>query len=146
MTGSSFEIRARRWVLLGAALLALRTGPAWAEGDGESVRLDILNAGVGARLHCILVLAHFVTLEAGGAEPGETLGLSFVRDPADGTLIYPGDDGRRMAVENVLCGVSRDWSDTRGDVPIQGLRDGSRRRLGVECALDGRLRCRPPGE
>ncbi len=142
MTGSSFEMRARRWVLLGAALLALWTGPAWAGGAGEPVRLDILNAGVGARLHCVLVLAHFVTLEAGGAEPGETLGLSFVRDPADGTLIYAGDDGRAMAVENVLCGVSGDWSDTRGDVAILSLRDGSRHRLRVECALDGRLACR----
>ena len=111
-TGASFEMRARRWVLLGSALLAPWIGPARAQSDGESVRLDILNAGVGTRLHCILVLAHFVTLEAGG--------------------------------ENVLCGVSGDWSDTRGDVPIQGLRDGSRRWLGVECALDGRLRCRPP--
>ena len=142
MTGSSFEMRARRWVLLGAVLLALRIGPAWAGAAGDPVRLDILNAHVGERLHCVLVLAHFVTLEAGGAEPGETLGLSFVRDPADGTLIYAGDDGRRMAVENVLCGVSGDWSDTRSDVPILDLRDGTRRRLSVECALDGRLLCR----
>ncbi len=44
MTGSSFEMRARRWVLLGAALLALRADPAWAGGAGEPVRLDILNA------------------------------------------------------------------------------------------------------
>jgi hypothetical protein len=134
---------ARRWVLTGVAAMAFQATTAWAAG--ESVRLDIRNTDVGAPLHCVLVLAHFVTLEAGGAGPGHGLAITFTRDPADGTLIYRGDDGRAMAVENVLCGVSGDWSDTRADVPILVLRDGTRSALAVDCVLDGRLRCRPGG-
>ena len=126
-----------------AAALVL---PAWAEAEAEAgqetVALEIRNAGVGAPLRCTILLAHFVTLEAGQAAPGETLRLSLVRSGGDGVLLFRGDGGKQMAVENILCGVSEDWSRTRSDVPLLDLRDPGRGALQVACSLAGRLRYR----
>ncbi len=119
--------------------------PAWAEAEAEAgqemVALEIRNAGVGAPLRCTILLAHFVTHEAGEAAPGETLRLSLVRG-GDGILLLNGDGGKQMAVENIICGVSEDWSRTRSDVPLLDLRDPARAGLQVACWLAGRLRCR----
>ena len=93
-------------------------------------------------LRCTILLAHFVTLEAGEAAPGESLRLTLIRNGEDGVLLLRGGDGKPMAVENILCGVSEDWSRTRSDVPLLDLRDPARGALQVACSLAGRLRCR----
>ena len=130
------------------AALVMPAGPAWAgagveaEAGQETVVLEIRNAGVGSPLRCTIVLAHFVTLEAGEAAPGEALRLSLIRNGGDGVLLLRGEDGKQMAVENILCGVSEDWSRPRSDVPLLDLRDPARGALEVACSLAGRLRCR----
>ena len=136
---------ARRWALgCIAAVSALLPPPVgWADTAGEKVRLEIVNAGAGQPMRCILVLAHFVTLEAGLVEPGESLRLTLEREAADGVLSVRGEDGRRMAVENLLCGVSGSWSETRSDVPLSTLRDSALGELRATCVLAGRLRCLP---
>lgn len=110
------------------------------------VRLEVVNAEAGTELRCVLVLAHFVTLEAGRIAPGESLSLSLSRDGRDGTLAMPRDDGRWMAVESLLCGAAERWSDSYAGVPLTGLADGTRARLRVACALDGRVTCQPDAE
>ncbi len=134
--------RLRYCLAVWASALVAPAGPARAEAGQETVALEIRNAGVGSPLRCTILLAHFVTLEAGEAAPGEALRLSLIRGGGDAVLFVRGAGGKQMAVENILCGVSEDWSRTRSDVPLLDLRDPGRGALQVACSLAGRLRCR----
>lgn len=133
-----------RWAVVCCAAVWALYHPAvgWADMADETVRLEIVNAGAGPPLRCILVLAHFVTLEVGLIEPGQSLRLTLARDAADGVLSVRAENGKLMAVENLLCGVSGTWGRTRADVPLAALRVSALGGFRAVCSLDGRLRCR----
>ena len=52
-------------------------------------------------------------------------------------------DGRRMALENLLCGATAAWAETRDDVPLLPLRETADGGVVYACRIDGRVLCRP---
>lgn len=134
----------RRWaVAIGAGLMAslVAFGVQAGGDDGDSlVDLDLIN-GDGQPLRCVTVLAHFVSLPDLVIEPGATRRVSYYRGIADGTLYVLRDDGRRMMVENLLCGRTDDWDATRGEVPLLRVRASTSPHVVMTCRVAGRLQC-----
>jgi hypothetical protein len=137
-----------RW---GGALLALllltacadpeRRYPITADSGFEPVALTLENAG-GEPLRCTLVLAHFITKEAGEIAPGGRLTVPLERRPGDGVLASGRHKGEPMLVENLLCGTQDSWQATSGDVPLLPVRRGGEAAYRLSCAVEGRFSCK----
>ncbi len=137
------EPRRRRATFIGALLFGSLASLAAQSGgdDGDDlVDLDLIN-GDSQTLRCVTVLAHFVSLPDLTIEPGATLRVSYFRGAADGTLYILRDDGRRMMVENLLCGRTDDWDATRGEVPLLDVRASTSPHMVMTCRVAGRLQC-----
>jgi hypothetical protein len=107
------------------------------------VHLTVQNE-TGAALTCVLVLAHFVTLEHGPVPAGAHLSTVMQGDSTAGTLWLQRWDGRPMMIENLLCGTTGAWGETRGEVPLLPLRGPTPGRMTTVCRADGRLVCTDP--
>ncbi len=129
------------------ALVLLPPGGQAAEPSGPSVpiRLEIVSAAVTSRLACQIVLAHFVTQDIAPIPAGGETAIALERDLYDGTLIYRHDGGRRMAVENILCGLATNWRATRADLNLAALRAGQRATLRIICEAPKALSCTAVG-
>lgn len=103
--------------------------------------LTIRNTEASEPLRCVMVVAHFVSVDVGVIQPGGTRDLDFTRVVDTGSLIVNAADGREMEVENLLCGGDTRWSETRGDVPLMPLRAATKARLEAACDLTPRLSC-----
>ena len=129
-------------IALMALAMAPRAGLAIEpSGPSAPVRLEIVNATAAPRLLCRLVLAHFVTQDLALIGAGDEAVIELRRDADDGTLIYRHGGGRRMAVENILCGIAGNWSATRNDLSIAELRAGRRANLIIICDQAKALSC-----
>ncbi len=126
-------------VVFGVAFRASSAGEP--SGPSAPVRLEIVNATETSRLACQLVLAHFVTQDLAPISAGDESVISLDRELDDGTLIYRHDGGRRMAVENILCGIAANWRATRADLNIAELRAGRRANLRIICQQPKALSC-----
>ena len=115
-------------------------------GESAPVRLEVVNGTKTQRLACQIVLAHFVTQELAQIAAGEAAVILLRRDVDDGTLIYQRNGGRRMAVENILCGIADNWRATRNDLNISELREGRHAELKINCATANALSCNIQGE
>jgi hypothetical protein len=114
----------------------------------SGVEIEIHNVGE-APMRCLLVLAHWVTIDVPIVPGGARRTVALRRQSGDGALFLPRADGRRMMVENLLCGEDRRWWETRGEVPLLPLRKGAVGRLEATCRVDARVRCvlpEPPRE
>ncbi len=100
------------------------------EGPRAPVRLEIFN-GAESRLRCQLVLAHFVTQDIAPISPGDETVIELDRDADKGTLIFLHEGGPSMALENILCGLSGAWRETRADLDLAGLRAGETAELRI---------------
>jgi len=129
-------------------VLALLLFLAWAGSagalDDDTVEVDLLNAG-SEPLRCVTVLAHFVSLPAQEVAAGETLEFSFFRGRDDGSLYVLRDDGRRMMIENLICGAAGDWDASRGEVPLLTVRSAAGRHVAFSCRIAQRLECQENG-
>jgi len=114
-------------------------------GPSAPVRLEIVNATGTSRLACQLVLAHFVTQDIAPIPAGEETVITLRRDLDEGTLTYQRGEGRRMAVENILCGIVDNWRATRNDLNLADLRAGHHANLRVICKAQNSLSCINPG-
>lgn len=135
------------YIGLFALVLVPHSGQA-AEPSGPSapVRLEIVSAALTSRLACQLVLAHFVTQDIAPIPAGGEAAIALERDLDDGTLIYRHNGGRRMAVENILCGLATNWRATRADLNLAALRAGRRATLRIICAAPKALSCTALGK
>ncbi|MDA0229768.1 MAG: hypothetical protein O3B21_06215 [Proteobacteria bacterium] len=131
--------------LLVLILLPLSGRAAEPSGPSAPVRLEIVSATATSRLACQLVLAHFVTQDIASIPAGGEAVIVLDRDLDDGTLIYRHDGGRRMAVENILCGVAANWRATRADLNLAALRAGRRANLRIICEAPKALSCTAVG-
>ena len=126
-----------------AVLLAAATvGAAGLDADSSPVTLQIMNATAGSPLRCQLILAHFVTQDAGRIDAGGQATIGLRRSIAGGTLIYSSNGGRHMALENVLCGRDDDRAARRYDLDLAALRNGSLSSLRVVCSGQEKLVCK----
>lgn len=141
--------RLRRAAIIGGLLvLPALLGP----GNGEPARADTADAAVTLRiandgaeaLRCVVLFGHWVTRELGMVEPGASHALAMTRDGGDGSLYVSRDDGRKLMIENVVCGADRAWMETLGQVPLLPLRARSVREWRTSCRIDDRLDCAPP--
>ncbi len=115
-------------------------------GPSAPVRLEIVNATAASRLACQLVLAHFVTQDLASISAGDAAVIKLRRDVDEGTLIYQRNGDRRMAVENILCGIADNWRATRADLNIAELRAGQRVKLRIVCEETNAFTCTVRGE
>ncbi|MDP6590752.1 MAG: hypothetical protein QF449_05135 [Alphaproteobacteria bacterium] len=123
----------------GAGLATEPTGPS------APVRLEIVNATAAPHLLCRLVLAHFVTEDLAPIGAGDEAVIELRRDADDGTLIYRPGGGRRMAVENILCGLAGNWQASRADLNLAELRGGQRAHLRITCERPQAFSCKARG-
>ena len=114
-------------------------------GPSAPVRLEVVNGTNASHLRCQLVFAHFVTLEFAPVFAGNNIVIRLRRDMDDGTLIYQRSGGRRMAVENILCGITGNWQATRNDLNMTALRQGQRADLRFLCEAPKALSCKIKG-
>jgi hypothetical protein len=135
-------------LLAGSLALLLLIGtqktPALGEERGAVV-LRIGNGTVSAGLRCQAVLAHFMTRDLAPFAPGGELTIPLQRETATGALLAVGPGGRLIPVENVLCGLDRDWVATRNDLDLTRLREGSTQQLRIVCTEGNGLSCTVAG-
>lgn len=149
------EIRLREWsgrVKIGAArgtLLALAatsllgcaaTRETTAQQAAHPVVLSLANAGT-LPLRCTILFGHWVEQGVGEIPPGEVLEIEVRRQAGDGALFVPRGDGRRMMVENLICGPPTDWWTRRADLSLLPVRSGTAPAYAARCRLDVRARC-----
>jgi len=142
-------MRSRRAAIVGGLLVLsalLGTGcngpaPTGAPDDAVSVRI----ANDGARtLRCVVLFGHWVTRDLGTIDAGASHDLAMMRDPGDGSLYVLRDDGRKLMIENVICGARSAWAETLGHIPLLPIRESRERELLSSCQIDERLTCTPP--
>jgi hypothetical protein len=93
-------------------------------------------------LRCLLVFAHWTTLDLPVIAPGDTAAVVLNR-AADRALFMPRpQDGRPMMLEALHCGEDARWSETllKLDWRMPMLADGRSFRLA--CGGEHRLSCR----
>ncbi len=138
---------ARIGALLLAGLLGACAAAPAADGGDLDVSLTVANDGA-APLRCMLIFGHWVELDAGQIAPGGSLAVALRRQASDGALYVPRYDGRKMMLENLVCGPLRDWWPRRADIPLLPLRATAAPRFAASCHLtggaDGRAVCTPP--
>jgi hypothetical protein len=141
-------MRPRRAAIIGLLSLSAFFIP----GCGESSRADTPDAAVTLRidndgaqaLRCVLLFGHWVTLELGIIDAGASHALAMMRDAGDGALYVFRGDGRKLMIENVVCGADRAWTETLGQVPLLPVRDSREREWRTSCRIDERLNCTLP--
>ena len=130
-------------LVLSALLGAGRSEPTRAGAPDGAVTLRIANDGPEA-LRCVLLFGHWITLELGIIDASASHALSMMRDAGDGSLYVHRDDGRKMMIENVVCGVDSAWAETLGQIPLLPVRESRERELQTSCRIDERLTCTLP--
>lgn len=125
-----------------ALMVPQSAGAAEPSGPSAPVKLEIINGTKTPGLICQLVLAHFVTEDIAEISTGEGVVIALHRDLDDGTLIYRHGGGRRMAVENILCGLADNWRATRNDLNLARLRGGDSADVKYICATPEALSCK----
>jgi hypothetical protein len=128
---------------LSALLSAGRGEPARASAPDDAVTLRIANDGAQA-LRCVLLFGHWVTIEFGIIDAGASRALAMMRGASDGSLYVLRDDGRRLMIENVVCGADRAWAETLGQVSLLPIRDTRERTFRTSCRIDERVDCTLP--
>ncbi len=122
------------------AVVSGRIDAGGTEAEDALVELRIHN-GSDVALRCVTLLAHFISLPAVVIAADDTLSASYFRRRSDGSLYVLRDDGREMMIENLLCGSSENWDQTRGDVPLLDVRTSTAERMVLSCRITDRLEC-----
>ncbi len=105
--------------------------------------IHIRNDG-GQALRCVLLLGHWMSRDLGAISPGATHALAMTRDARDGSLFVLSADGRRMMIENLICGAVDAWAETLGQVPLISVRESGAPARWTSCRAEGRVACTQP--
>ncbi len=138
-----------RFVGLIAALLGLAvagcTSQRWPSGDTADDRVTLAIANDGAEaLRCTILFGHWVEQGIGKIAAGDVVEVAMWRQRSDGALYVPRADGRRMMIENMVCGPLSGWWERRADIPLLTLRASAARRFASSCRMETRARCDGP--
>jgi len=125
-------------LLLPLAQLRPASQPAWA-GD-PAVELALGNDG-GRPLRCMILFGHWITQDLGMIAPGGAAKVAMWRGQPAGALYIPRFDGRKMMIENIVCGDDAAWGETLGQVPLLPIRSSGEGHFTVACRLAGRVAC-----
>lgn len=125
---------------LSALLLLAACVPA-AAAEPVPVALTIANAA-GAPLRCQVIYAHWVTGDLPALPTGGTAGLAAFRDPATREVFVPREpDGRRLMIEEILCGLDADWTPTLTHVDLEAVKRSDAAAFDLVCHRAGRVAC-----
>ena len=138
--------RSTAWValaLVAATLSACTAHRVPTKAQDEEVVLSLRNVGEKT-LRCTILFGHWVEQGVGSIAPGAPLSIELWRQASDGALYVPRYDGRRMMIENLICGPLTDWWTRRADVSLLPLRGGAARRYTASCAVSAQTICGQP--
>lgn len=138
---------ARAWIGFGLMLagLAACSPQRWATSAPETVEVGLSIANEGATpLRCTILFGHWVEQGIGTVMPGDRLDVVMRRQRSDGALFVPRDDGRRMMVENLICGPMTGWWERRADIALLPVRASGQTRFDVACRMGSRALCTDP--
>lgn len=111
-----------------------------------AVDLSIRNDGPAA-LRCMILFGHWITQDVGPIAPGGSAQVAMWRGQPPGALYIPRFDGRKMMIENLICGSDAAWAETYDQIPIASLRDGTAARFQTGCkpasGPTGKIACTP---
>jgi len=126
-----------------AILLALALSAGAAEAADPAVALSIRNDGPVA-LRCMILFGHWITQDVGPIPPGASAQVSMWRGQPAGALYIPRFDGRKMMIENLICGSDAAWAETYDQIPLLPLRDSAAAGFSTACRPAGRIACSAP--
>jgi hypothetical protein len=109
----------------------------------ETVRLEVTNPSVEPAVRCVVLLAHFYTVDLDRVSPGGVVILDLDRDVETGDLVLYNRTGAAMRVESVVCGKVEDWTRSSQSLPLAALRTGRSLTVTCDASTGGVLRCRP---
>jgi hypothetical protein len=112
-----------------------------AEPEGFAPVAVAIRNDTGGTLRCVVVLAHFVTVDVAPLAPGQALTLALDRDAGSGALGYGSHAGQPMLVETILCGLDGRWAATRFDLPLTPIRSGDAESYVADCVAAEGVAC-----
>ena len=118
------------------------TEPAARGSAGLSpLAVSLRNAG-REPISCGASVAHWYSVELGGAATGEAVTIPLWRDPANGAVFTLNPSEDRLPIERLWCGLSgRSWA-TRFEIPLP-RRPGPADDIALSCTAGAeRLACR----
>jgi hypothetical protein len=118
--------------LLLASLLTIGAMPTRAQAADPAVDLSIRNDGPAA-LRCMILFGHWITQDVGPIAPGGSARVAMWRGQPPGALYIPRFDGRKMMIENLICGSDAAWAETYDQIPIATLRDSTAAGFRTSC-------------
>ena len=128
-------------------LLALALSTGMARAADPAVALSIRNDGP-AELRCMILFGHWITQDVGPIAPGGGAEVAMWRGQPPGALYIPRFDGRKMMIENLVCGSDAAWAETYDQIPIATLRDSTAAaafRTACKPAATGKIACSAAG-
>jgi hypothetical protein len=128
----------RAWKLLTLVLLA---GCAAGLQQGTPISVTFHN-GSERPLRCLLVFAHWTTIDLPVLQPGGSTAIVLYR-AADRALFLPrAGDGRRMMLEALHCGYDDAWSRSLARLDWTAAMRSGETRFVLNCAAGERPACR----
>jgi hypothetical protein len=109
------------------------------------VEIAIANAG-DQPLRCMILFGHWITQDLGVVAPGGAEKVAMSRGQPPGALYIPRFDGRKMMIENIVCGGLAAWGESLGQIPLLPIRSSAAARFAVACRLADRVGCGAPRE
>jgi hypothetical protein len=127
--------------LLCASILALPLATVASAGEGVPIEVLIENRSAQP-LRCLLVFAHWTTLDLPVIAPAGEISFALNRAPDRALFMPRPQDGRPMMLEALHCGEDGRWSETllKLDWRAPMLSDGRSFRLA--CGAGDPLSCR----
>ena len=128
----------RAWKLLTLFLLA---GCAAEAQQASPVSVTFQN-GSERLLRCLLVFAHWTTIDLPVLQPGGSTAMTLYR-AVDRALFLPrAGDGRRMMLEALHCGYDDAWSESLVRLDWTAAMRSEETRFILDCAAGERPSCR----
>jgi len=126
-------------------LLAFVLSAAPARAGDPALTLSIRNTGE-APLRCLVLFGHWITQDVGPIAPGANATIAMWRGQPAGALYIPRFDGRKMMIENILCGGTSDWAETYDQIPLQLVRISAAGSFETSCRPAGKIACTTAAE
>jgi len=95
-------------------------------------------------LRCMILFGHWITQDVGPIPPGASAEVSMWRGQPAGALYIPRFDGRKMMIENLVCGSDSAWAETYDQIPLLPLRDSAAAGFRTACRPAGKIACSAP--
>jgi hypothetical protein len=93
---------------------------------------------------CNAALAHWYSVEIGRAAPGGAIAVELWSERASGTIYFLNEQGQRMPVELLWCGIAGHDATTRSTVPLERRAGAAEPPIWLVCRNAAqRLDCHP---